>query len=87
MCAERLRAADHAGALAAAEAGLGLWGTGTDAVMDVEAVGAVPGDPLSALRAARRPAYRSLLRARAPCLARTGRRPEALAPLAQLVRE
>ncbi|MGW1121452.1 ATP-binding protein [Streptomyces tanashiensis] len=87
VCAERLRAADHAGALAAAEAGLGLWGTGTDAVTDVEAVGAVPGDPLSALRAARRPAYRSLLRARALCLARTGRRPEALAPLAQLVRE
>ncbi|MFJ8209033.1 ATP-binding protein [Streptomyces sp. NPDC096033] len=86
-CARRLRAADHAGALAEAEAGLGLWGADRDAEAEVEADGAGPGDPLSTLRAARLPAYRSLLRARALCLARTGRRPEALAPLARLVRE
>ncbi|MEU8432875.1 BTAD domain-containing putative transcriptional regulator [Streptomyces sp. NPDC029216] len=87
-CAERLRAADHAGALAAAEAGLGLWGTpaGTGAG-PVVGGGAVLGDPLSELRAARLPVYRSLLRARALCLARTGRRTEAVALLTELVRE
>ena len=55
---KRSQAGDHLAALGYAEAGLALcegvegWDTG-------------PGDPLSALRAARLPAYRSLLRARA----------------------
>lgn len=81
-CAERSRSGDHAGALAEAEAGLALWGTAGAGHGEP-----VPGDPLCALRAERRPAYRSLLRARALGLARTGREPEALEPLAELVRD
>ena len=48
-----------------------------------------PGDdhPLSALRAARVPAYRSLLRARALALSRLGRRAEAAALLGELIRQ
>ena len=42
-------------------------------------------DPLSALRAARVPVYRSLLRARALALSRLGRRAEAAAPLGELI--
>ena len=42
-------------------------------------------DPLSALRAARVPAYRSLLRARALALSRLGRRAEAAGPLGELI--
>jgi hypothetical protein len=58
MSEKRSLAGDHLAALGHAEAGLALcegaegWDTGD-------------GDPLSALRAARVPAYRSLLRARA----------------------
>src|SRR5580698_8871983 len=72
------RAGDYLGALEHAEAGLALcegaagWDAGGD-------------DPLSALRAARVPAYRSLLRARALALSRLGRRAEAAGPLGELV--
>ncbi|HEV2377725.1 MAG TPA: BTAD domain-containing putative transcriptional regulator [Streptosporangiaceae bacterium] len=75
---KRSRAGDHLAALRHAEAGLALcagaegWDSGD-------------GDPLSALRAARVPAYRSLLRTRALALSRLGRRAEAAAPLAELV--
>ena len=44
-------------------------------------------DPLSALRAERASAYRSLLRARALALSRLGRRAEAIEPLSELIRE
>jgi len=75
---KRSRAGDHLAALGYAEAGLALcdgaegWDTGD-------------GDPLSALRAARVPAYRSLLRARALALSRLGRQAEAAAPLGELI--
>ncbi|MFJ7077513.1 ATP-binding protein [Streptomyces sp. NPDC098781] len=82
VSAERARAADHAGALAQAEAGLALW-DGT--------VGAAGGedlhDPVVALRTDRVRAHRSLSRTRALALARLGRREEAAAPLAELARE
>ncbi len=75
---KRSRAGDHLAALAHAEAGLALcqgaegWDAGDDS-------------PLSVLRAARVPAYRSLLRARALALSRLGRRTEAAAPLGELI--
>jgi predicted ATPase/DNA-binding SARP family transcriptional activator len=75
---KRSRAGDHLAALGHAEAGLALcdgaagWDAGD-------------GDPLSALRAARVPAYRSLLRARALALSRLGRRAEAAGPLGELI--
>ncbi|MBV9382229.1 MAG: AfsR/SARP family transcriptional regulator [Streptosporangiaceae bacterium] len=75
---KRSRAGDHLAALGHAEAGLALcdgaanWDAGD-------------GDPLSALRAARVPAYQSLLRARALALSRLGRRAEAAAPLGELI--
>jgi predicted ATPase/DNA-binding SARP family transcriptional activator len=77
---KRSRAGDHLAALEQAEAGLALCGgaTGWDAG---------GGDPLSALRAARVPAYRSLLRSRALALSRLGRRAEAAAPLGDLILE
>ena len=77
-CDKRSRAGDHLAALGQAEAGLGLcagaegWTFGD-------------GSPLAALRAARVPAYLSLLRARALALARLGRRAEAAAPLGELI--
>jgi predicted ATPase/DNA-binding SARP family transcriptional activator len=74
---KRSRAGDHLAALGHAEAGLALC----DGAADWEAG---DGDPLSALRAARVPAYRSLLRARALALSRLGRRAEAAAPLGEL---
>jgi predicted ATPase/DNA-binding SARP family transcriptional activator len=75
---KRSRAGDHLAALGYAEAGLALCdgAAGWDAG---------PGDPLSALRAARVPAYRSLLRARALALSRLGRRAEAAAALGELI--
>ncbi|MFD4139201.1 ATP-binding protein [Streptomyces sp. NPDC058572] len=82
--AEKARAGDHAGALAEAEAGLELWdgdggGNGAgSAGLD---------DPVAALRAERAVAYRALIRARALGMARGGRRDEAVASLAGLVRE
>ena len=71
------RAGDNLSALRHAEEGLALCGpaTGWDAA---------PDDPLSALRLARLPAYRALIRARALSLARTGRRAEAVEPLGEL---
>ncbi len=74
---KRSRAGDHLGALGHAEAGLALC----DGAADWEAG---DGQPLSVLRAARVPAYRSLLRARALALSRLGRRAEAAAPLGEL---
>ena len=75
---KRARAGDHLAALGYAEAGLALCegAEGWDA-------GAC--DPLSALRAARVPAYRSLLRVRALALSRLGRRAEAAEPLGELI--
>jgi predicted ATPase len=74
------RAGDYLAALEHAEAGLALcdgaagWDAGAD-------------DPLSALRAARVPACRSLLRARALALSRLGRRAEAAGPLGDLIQQ
>ncbi|GAA4796474.1 ATP-binding protein [Streptomyces ziwulingensis] len=79
--AERARAGDHAGALRQAEAGLALWDGAVGADPDEERP-----DPVVALRARRAGVFRSLVRARALALARTGRRPEATAPLAGLAR-
>jgi predicted ATPase/DNA-binding SARP family transcriptional activator len=75
---KRSRAGDHLAALGYAEAGLALC-------EGAEGWSSEPGDPLSALRAARVPAYRSLLRARALALSRLGRRAEAAAPLGELI--
>ncbi|TDB98649.1 BTAD domain-containing putative transcriptional regulator [Actinomadura sp. 7K534] len=73
------REGDHAGALTRAEEGLALWdappGPGTG------------DDPLSALRAARTPAYRALARTRALALARLGRHAEGLDALTAVARE
>jgi predicted ATPase/DNA-binding SARP family transcriptional activator len=75
---KRSRAGDHLAALEHAEAGLALCeGAGG---WDMR-----PGDPLSALREARIPACRSLLRSRALALSRLGRRAEAAAPLGELI--
>jgi predicted ATPase/DNA-binding SARP family transcriptional activator len=74
------RDGDHASALGHAEAGLALcdeaasWDTTLD-------------DPLSALRTARIPTYRSLTRIRALALSRLGRSAEAVEPLTQLALE
>ncbi|MFW6691360.1 ATP-binding protein [Streptomyces sp. MAR4 CNX-425] len=79
-CARAARGGDHAGALAAAEEGLGFWDAAPEA-----GGGPVAGDPVAELRAARAPLYSDLVRARALALARTGRREEAAAPLAQVL--
>ncbi|MDQ1042355.1 BTAD domain-containing putative transcriptional regulator [Streptomyces sp. V4I2] len=73
--ADRARAGDHAGSLAAAEAGLALWEGTPDEAYD-------PGDPVAALRTERAPVRRTLIRARALALARLGRHAEAAGPLA-----
>lgn len=78
--ARQAAAGDHAAALAEAEAGLALW----DGPLGGEAE---PGDPLSALRAERAPAYRSLARTRALALARLGRSGEAVEALVAVARE
>jgi predicted ATPase/DNA-binding SARP family transcriptional activator len=75
---KRSRAGDHRAALGQAEAGLSLCGGAAD-------WGAGDGHPLSALRAARVPAYQSLLRSRALALSHLGRRAEAAAPLGELI--
>jgi predicted ATPase/DNA-binding SARP family transcriptional activator len=72
------RAGDYLAALEHAEAGLALC----DGAAGWDAGGY---DPLSALRAARVPACRSLLRARALALSRLGRRAEAAGPLGELI--
>ncbi|MEH6373952.1 BTAD domain-containing putative transcriptional regulator [Streptomyces sp. KLMMK] len=89
---ERLRAGDPAAALAEAEAGLALWGANAGADAGAGAGGVRcerdgPGDPVSALRAERAPAYRSLMRIRALALARLARVAEAAESLTHLVRE
>ncbi|GHC96230.1 hypothetical protein GCM10010313_02200 [Streptomyces violarus] len=78
--ADRARAGDHAGSLAAAEAGLALWeGTPVEAD-DTD-------DPLAALRTERAPVHGALVRARALALARLGRHAEAAGPLAAAAAE
>ncbi|WP_338784741.1 BTAD domain-containing putative transcriptional regulator [Streptomyces sp. DG1A-41] len=73
--ADRARAGDHVGSLAAAEAGLALWEGTPDEAYD-------PHDPVAALRTERAPVRRALVRARALALARLGRHAEAAGPLA-----
>ncbi|WP_335978010.1 ATP-binding protein [Streptomyces sp. CA2R106] len=77
--AERARAGDHAGALAAAETGLALWAEVPDDSHDAGS----SSDPVAALRAERRPVRDALARTRALALARLGRYTEAAGPLAQ----
>ncbi|GAX58564.1 ATP-binding protein [Streptomyces olivochromogenes] len=73
--ADRARAGDHAGSLAAAESGLALWEGTPDGAGSAD-------DPVAALRAERAPVRGALLRARALALARLGRHAEAAGPLA-----
>ncbi|WP_019056140.1 ATP-binding protein [Streptomyces prunicolor] len=73
--ADRARAGDHAGSLAAAEAGLALWEGTPDQGGDTD-------DPVAALRAERAPVHDTLVRAQALALARLGRHAEAAGPLA-----
>ncbi|WP_329264108.1 AfsR/SARP family transcriptional regulator [Streptomyces sp. NBC_01478] len=73
--ADRARAGDHAGSLAAAEAGLALWEGTPDQGGDTD-------DPVAALRAERAPVHDTLVRARGLALARLGRHGEAAGPLA-----
>ncbi|WP_274557953.1 ATP-binding protein [Streptomyces spiramyceticus] len=76
--ADRARAGDHAGSLAAAEAGLALWeGTPDGAGGPGEST-----DPVAALRTERVPVRGTLVRAQALALARLGRHAEAAGPLA-----
>jgi len=75
---KRSQAGDYLAALGHAEAGLALC----DGAADWDAG---DGGPVSALRAARVPAYRSLLRARGLALSRLGRRAEAAALLGELI--
>ncbi|MGI5194916.1 ATP-binding protein [Streptomyces sp. CA-288835] len=79
--AAHARACEHAEALARAEAGLALWDGAPAGGSDVH------DDPVSALRAARAPAYAALTRARALALSRLGRRAEAVEALARLAGE
>ncbi|MEU2741543.1 BTAD domain-containing putative transcriptional regulator [Streptomyces sp. NPDC007095] len=73
--ADRARAGDHAGSLAAAEAGLALWEGTPDGAGSAD-------DPVAALRTERAPVRGTLVRARALALARLGRHAEAAGPLA-----
>ncbi|MGY1498714.1 ATP-binding protein [Streptomyces sp. QTS52] len=75
--ADRARAGDHAGSLAAADAGLALW----EGTADGDGDGDLH-DPVAALCAERAPVHRTLVRARALALARLGRHAEAAGPLA-----
>ncbi|MFF4252574.1 ATP-binding protein [Streptomyces sp. NPDC001663] len=76
--AEKSRAGDHAGALAEAEEGLALWDGAA-----VDEAGTL-GDPVGELRAERAVTHHALARSRALALSRTGRRDEAVGPLAEL---
>ncbi len=78
--ADRARAGDHAGALAAAEAGLALWEGTPVETGDTD-------DPVAALRAERAPVRGTLVRAQALALARLGRHGEAAGPLAMAAAE
>ncbi|MFJ3667648.1 ATP-binding protein [Streptomyces sp. NPDC090106] len=75
------RGGDHRGALAEAEAGLGLWDGGSGG-----GVGEELHDPVAALRAERAKTRRALVRVRALSLARVGRGEEAVAPLVELAK-
>ncbi|KUO20630.1 ATP-binding protein [Streptomyces dysideae] len=76
--ADRARAGDHAGSLAAAEAGLALWEGTSDGAGGPDETA----DPVAALRAERAPVRGTLVRAQALALARLGRHAEAAGPLA-----
>ncbi|MFD3931344.1 ATP-binding protein [Streptomyces sp. NPDC058614] len=78
--ADRARAGDHAGSLAAAEAGLALWEGTPDEAGDTD-------DPVAALRTERAPVRGTLVRAQALALARLGRHAEAAGPLAAAAAE
>ena len=78
--ADRARAGDHAGSLAAAEAGLALWEGAAGGAGDF-------GDPVAALRTERAPVRGALVRGRALALARLGRHAEAAGPLAAAAAE
>lgn len=78
--ADRARAGDHAGSLAAAEAGLTLWEGTHDGPGDTA-------DPVAALRTGHAPVCGTLVRARALALARLGRHAEAAGPLAAAASE
>ncbi|TDC82612.1 BTAD domain-containing putative transcriptional regulator [Actinomadura sp. 7K507] len=80
------RDGDHRGALAHAEAGLALW-DGPPELDDGDDPLPAPDDPLSALRAERASAYRTLARARALALARLARHAEAFDALTAAARE
>jgi predicted ATPase len=71
------RTGDHAAALDAAEKGLVLWDGPPDATAE-------PGDPVSALRAARAVTHGALTRERALALSRLGRHAGALSVLTEL---
>ncbi|GAB2795171.1 hypothetical protein GCM10027073_29180 [Streptomyces chlorus] len=73
--ADWARAGDHAGSLAAAEAGLALWAGTPDGA-------GAPDDPVAALRTERAPVRGTLVRAKALAFARLGRHAEAAGPLA-----
>ncbi|WP_369202995.1 BTAD domain-containing putative transcriptional regulator, partial [Streptomyces sp. PU-14G] len=73
--AQRAAAGDHAGSLAAAEAGLALWEGTEDGSGPTD-------DPVAALRGERARVRGTLVRARALALARLGRHAEAAGPLA-----
>ncbi|MFF7202571.1 ATP-binding protein [Streptomyces sp. NPDC008141] len=73
--ADRARAGDHAGSLAAAEAGLALWRGTPDEAGGTD-------DPVAALRSERAPVRGALIRTQALALARLGRHAEAAGPLA-----
>ncbi|WP_372344436.1 BTAD domain-containing putative transcriptional regulator [Streptomyces sp. KL116D] len=85
VSAERARAGDHAGALAAAESGLALWPDGADENGGPGGPGGPgdSGDPVAVLRAERRPVRAGLARTRALALARLGRATEATGDLAR----
>ncbi|WP_037683090.1 BTAD domain-containing putative transcriptional regulator [Streptomyces griseus] len=74
--ADRARAGDHAGSLAAAEAGLALWDGTPDGPSDTD-------DAVAALRGTRAPVRSALVRGHALALARLGRHAEASGPLAE----
>lgn len=75
VSAERARAGDHAGGLAAAEAGLALWDGAPGGSVGIDG-------PVAALRAERAPVRAALVRAQGLALARLGRHAEAAGPLA-----
>ncbi|MET8685597.1 BTAD domain-containing putative transcriptional regulator [Streptomyces sp. NPDC004732] len=82
--ADRARAGDHAGSLAAADAGLALW---EGAPESAPGGAGTTDDLVAALRTDRAAVRDTLVRARVLALARLGRHAEAAAPLAAVVAE